>query len=268
MMPPPAHPPVFNIPRSLLAVILVLVAIHGLRGLLDDATDLDLLLEFAVIPARWSLAFDAATAQEILSRLGGDGAAGREDLVALGRYVLDGNGARPWTAVTHALLHGSWTHVLFNVVWLAAFGTPVLRRCGPARFFTLAAATAIAGAAAHVLSHRLDVFPMIGASGAVSGMTAAAVWFMFAPAGWTLQGRLDAPHERPRESLSAMIRNRQILIFVAVWFVTNTLFGTLAQPLGMVDSGIAWEAHVGGFLAGLALFPLLDPLPRRHAGRR
>jgi membrane associated rhomboid family serine protease len=65
-----------------------------------------------------------------------------------------------------------------------------------------------------------------------------------------------------------MIRNRQILIFVAVWFVTNTLFGTLAQPLGMVDSGIAWEAHVGGFLAGLALFPLLDPLPRRYARRR
>jgi membrane associated rhomboid family serine protease len=58
-----------------------------------------------------------------------------------------------------------------------------------------------------------------------------------------------------------MLRNRQVVIFIGVWFVTNTLFGALAQPLGMVDASIAWEAHVGGFLAGFGLFPFLDPLP-------
>ncbi len=263
---PAAHRPILNIPKAVLATILALVAVHALRSLLDEGADVELLLELAVVPARWSVALGAATAEEVLQRLSGEGE-GRDALVALGRYVLDQGGARPWTALTYAVLHGSWTHVLFNAVWLAAFGTPVVRRCGGTRFFALAGAAAVAGAAAHAFAHPLDVFPMIGASGAVSGMTAAAAWFMFAPARWTLQGRLNAPHERPRESLSAMLRNRQVLIFIGVWFVTNTLFGTLAQPLGMVDSSIAWEEHVGGFLAGLALFPILDPLSRRRGSR-
>ncbi|HEX2556642.1 MAG TPA: rhomboid family intramembrane serine protease [Microvirga sp.] len=257
---PSAHPPIFNLPRVVLLTIAALVAIHAVRAVLDEATDFELLVELAVVPARWAVAVGAASAEEVLRRLG---ATGQDGLVAFGRYVLDGDGVRPWTALTYAALHGSWTHLIFNGVWLAAFGTPVARRCGAGRYLALAAATAVAGAAVHVIAHPADVFPMIGASAAVSGMTAAAAWFMFAPARWSLEGRLEAPHERRRESLAAMVRNRQVVIFVAVWFVTNTLFGTLAQPFGMVDSGIAWEAHVGGFLAGLALFPLLDPLPRQ-----
>jgi membrane associated rhomboid family serine protease len=260
---PAAHPPIFNLPRVVLATIVVLVAIHGLRGFLDETADFELLLEFAVVPVRWTVALDMVSADEVVRRLSDEGRAG---LAEFGRYVLDGNGARPWTVLTYALLHGSWTHVLFNGVWLAAFATPVVRRCGAARFFALAAAASVAGAAAHVLAHPGDVFPMIGASAAVSGMTAAAAWFMFAPAGWSLEGRLELPHERRRESLAAMARNRQVVIFIAVWFVTNTLFGALARPLGMADSSIAWEAHVGGFLAGLALFPFLDPLSRRGLG--
>ncbi len=263
MSPPPAaHPPIFNLPSMVLATILALVGIHALRGFLDDATDFAILLDFAVVPARWSVALDVVSVEDVLKRLAAEGGA-RDELAAFGRYVLDDGGARPWTALTYAGLHGSWTHLLFNGVWLAAFGTPVARRCGAGRFFALFAAATLAGAVAHVLAHPFDVFPMIGASAAVSGMTAAAAWFMFAPARWTLEGRLEAPHERARESLSAMMRNRQVVIFVAVWFVTNTLFGTLAQPLGMIDSGIAWEAHVGGFLAGFALFPLLDSPTRR-----
>ena len=258
-----AHPPIFNLPRIVLAAIVALVAIHALRAFLDDAADFDLLLEFAVVPVRWTVALDMVSADEVVRRLADEGRAG---LAEFGRYVLDGNGARPWTLLTYALLHGSWTHVLFNCVWFAAFGTPVVRRCGTARFFLLAAAASVAGAAVHVLAHPGDVFPMIGASAAVSGLTAAAAWFMFAPAGWSLEGRLEMPHERRRESLAAMLRNRQVVIFIAVWFVTNTLFGALARPLGMADSSIAWEAHVGGFLAGLALFPLLDPLSRRGLG--
>lgn len=263
MSPPSAaHPPIFNLPTTVLATILALVGIHALRGILDGAADFAVLLDLAVVPARWSVALGAIPAEEVLRRLAAEGD-GRGELAAFGRYVLADGGPRPWTLLTYAALHGSWTHLLFNGVWLAAFGTPVARRCGAGRFFALFAAATLAGAAAHILARPADVFPMIGASGAVSGMTAAAAWFVFAPARWTLEGRLEAPHERARESLRAMLRNRQVVIFVAVWFVTNTLFGTLAQPLGVVDSGIAWEAHVGGFLAGLALFPLLDPRARQ-----
>jgi membrane associated rhomboid family serine protease len=49
------------------------------------------------------------------------------------------------------------------------------------------------------------------------------------------------------------------VLFLGLWFATNLLFGVAAVPLGIVDTSIAWEAHIGGFLVGLLLFPLLDP---------
>ena len=103
--------------------------------------------------------------------------------------------------------------------------------------------------------HPYQPFPLVGASAAVSGMMAAAAWFIFAPATWLLQGRLAEPHERPREALVDLVRNQRVLIFLAVWFASNFISGILAQPLGLTDASVAWEAHVGGFLVGLVLFP-------------
>lgn len=253
--------PIFNLPRVVLWTILALVAIHALRVLvLPEETDIEVLLELALVPARWSVALGSVSPDEVLGPfLTEDPTPRQQALQALARYVLAG-GERPWTAVTYALLHGSWAHVLMNAVWLAAFGTPVARRCGAARFLLLGLATALGGATAHILAHPLDIGPMVGASAIVSGMMGAAAWFMFAPRRWTLDGRLAEPHERRRESLGAIARNPSVLIFLAVWFLTNYLFASVAQPLGLTDADIAWEAHVGGFLLGVLLFPLIDPL--------
>ena len=260
---PGSREPIFNLPRVVLVTVLVLVGIHALRVLtLPEDTDLELLMDLAVVPARWSVALGTATADEVLRPFVAEDASRRLQIMeALARYVLEG-GPKPWTALTYAFLHGSWTHVILNSVWLAAFGTPVARRCGAGRFLALAAASALGGAVAHVLAHPLEVGPMVGASAAVSGMMAAAAWFMFAPPSWTLEGRLAEPHERRRESLAAIVRNRNVLVFIGIWFATNYLFASVAQPLGLADAGIAWEAHIGGFLVGLALFPLFDPLQR------
>jgi membrane associated rhomboid family serine protease len=152
-----------------------------------------------------------------------------------------------------------------NSLWLTAFGTPVARRVGPVRFAGLMAATALGGALAHALLHPYLTVPMIGASAAVSGMMACAAWFMFAPRIWLLDGRPAEPHERPREPLPAMIRNRQVITFLVVWFGANYVSAILAGPLGVTDASIAWEAHVGGFLVGLVLFPLFDPVRPRPA---
>jgi membrane associated rhomboid family serine protease len=92
---------------------------------------------------------------------------------------------------------------------------------------------------------------------------AAAAWFMFAPPAWLPMGRITEPHEKPREGLSGMVRNRSVLIFLGIWFASNYVFA-FVQPLGVTDASIAWEAHIGGFLVGLAIFPLLDPLPARQ----
>lgn len=269
MIPSPPRPqrePIFNLPGLVLAIILGLVGLHALRVLaLPEWESFRLLMEGAVVPARWSVAYGGMTADQVVA-----GIEGRTDelsalQVELARYVLQEPGGKPWTGITYALLHGSWAHVLMNSVWFAAFGTPVLRRCGAVRFLALLAVTAFGGALAHVLVHPDQALPMIGASASVSGLMACAAWFMFAPPTWLLEGRLAEPHERPRERLVGLVQNRRILIFLGVWFGTNYISALLAQPLGITDASIAWEAHMGGFLAGLALFPLLDPLKPRRA---
>jgi membrane associated rhomboid family serine protease len=59
------------------------------------------------------------------------------------------------------------------------------------------------------------------------------------------------------------VRNQRAVVFFAVWLATNYLSAVLAGPLGITDASIAWEAHLGGFVVGLALFPLIDPRDRR-----
>jgi membrane associated rhomboid family serine protease len=59
-------------------------------------------------------------------------------------------------------------------------------------------------------------------------------------------------------SLPEMLSNRQTLAFVGFWFLSNLLIGVGGQSLGFSNAPVAWEAHVGGFLAGLALAPLFD----------
>lgn len=261
--PPRLREPIFNLPAVVTLSILGLVGIHVLRLFLDEDADFKLIMDWAVIPARWSVVFGGVRVDEVIRSLR-EGASEEmlPSLTALARYVLgDGEGeGYPWTALTYALLHGSWAHVLINSVWLAAFGTPIARRCGAGRFFILSAASAIGGALLYAYMNPLQILPMIGASAAVSGLMAAASWFMFAPAAWLPSGRLSEVHEKPREALSGMIRNRQVLIFLGVWFAANYIFA-FTQPLGVTDASIAWEAHIGGFLVGLAIFPLLDPFP-------
>jgi membrane associated rhomboid family serine protease len=259
----------FNLPAVVLAAILVLAGIHAVREwVLSAEANIDLLLDAAVIPVRWAAAYGGVSSDEILARIGrtGDGSL-RALQLEIARHVLAGGQGKPWTGITYALLHGSWGHVAANSIWLAAFGTPVARRCGAARFLVLALATALGGAVAHALVHPYQALPMIGASASVSGMMAAASWFLFARPVWLLDGRLAEPHERPRETMARTLGDRRVLLFILVWLGTNYLFAALAQPLGITDASIAWEAHVGGFFAGLVLFPWLDPIPQRPLHR-
>lgn len=261
--PPRAREPILNLPVVISLCLLALVGIHAGRLLLSDESDFMLIIDWSVIPARWSVAFGGLQVEDVMRPLR-EGVAEEAitPLMALAQYVLEGQESRPWTALSYAFLHGSWAHVLINSVWLAAFGTPIVRRCGARRFFVLVAVSAVAGAVLYAVMNPLQVLPMIGASGAVSGLMAAASWFMFAPASWHWEGRLTQPHERPRETLGHMVRNRQVLIFLGIWFAANYVFA-FVEPLGLMDASIAWEAHLGGFLAGLVLFPLIDPLPAR-----
>ena len=63
-------------------------------------------------------------------------------------------------------------------------------------------------------------------------------------------------------SLTQALRNTRVLGFLAVWFGVNIIFGVGSIAIGTDGGSVAWQAHIGGFLAGLMLFSLFDPVPR------
>ena len=66
----------------------------------------------------------------------------------------------------------------------------------------------------------------------------------------------------PALSLTRALRDPRVLGFLAVWFGVNIIFGLGSIAIGTDGASVAWQAHIGGFLAGLMLFSLFDPVPR------
>jgi hypothetical protein len=71
----------------------------------------------------------------------------------------------------------------------------------------------------------------------------------------------DSAYDRPALPLVRVFRDGRALTFLLTWFGCNILFGAFATPLGIGEATVAWEAHIGGFLAGLFAFALFDPTP-------
>ncbi len=255
---PPQPEPALFAPTALLVLISFMIGLHAYRafvlGLFEDG-DIRLLDLTAFVPARLSVAIgwtDLASLQAEVAAA----TSGRELRQYLfNAFVSDGD-PNHWTLVTYAFLHAGWEHVIFNSLWMLAFGAPVMQRFGMIRFFGFFAATAAFAAFFHAVFNANDVAVLVGASGAVSGLTAAALRFAVGPNGFSVgpQTRLQ-----PAMPLVLALQDRRVMIFIAIWFGINLLAG-LGLPVGGGDARIAWEAHVGGFLAGLLLFPLFDPV--------
>jgi membrane associated rhomboid family serine protease len=229
--------PIFNVPTIVTVLIAVMVLLHGVREwMLSVEDDNDLLWLLAFVPARYE-----------------------SSVFGAGAYP-GGLAADVWTFVSYAFLHGSWTHLALNSVWLLAFGTPVARRFGPSRFVMFFALAAAGGALAHLAAYSGQRVPMIGASAAVSGFMAAAIRFAFQRGGplRLLGNNPDDAYRVPALPLAAVLRDPRALAFLGVWFGLNLLFGLGSFGL---DSGqaIAWQAHIGGFVAGLLGFAAFDP---------
>jgi membrane associated rhomboid family serine protease len=257
---------VFNMPGVVTLSIGLLLAIQAVREfVLSDTWDISLVLDLALVPARWTVWFDPGRASEVIRAAADPGdpnlQAARE---AFARYIVGEHALQPWTFATYALLHGSWMHVIFNSVWLAAFGSPVARRCGPLRFGLIALAGTVAGGVLHVLIDPLSAGPLVGASAGISALMAAAARFVFQPpvSGYAAGPPWQLPPHRAAETIPELLRNRTAVSFLAIWLLTNLLFGLVSVPLVGESASIAWDAHLGGFIAGFLLFPLLDPRGR------
>lgn len=239
--PPPAAPesgdiephrertPIFNLPPVMLASLALLIAIFIVQSLLPDDELNWLYFEFAFIPARYVVPF------------------AQQD----GEYL--------WTPVTYSLLHGNIQHILFNGLWLMAFGAPVARRIGVIRYVILWILSSAAGAFLHAALFWGDQAPLIGASGVVSALMGAACRFAFPT---ERRGPvLPQSHLNPRLSILGSLRSRAVLMFILAWFAGNLLVAFGVPLVGDASQAIAWDAHIGGFLFGFLLFNLFDRAP-------
>ncbi len=141
-----------------------------------------------------------------------------------------------WTPVTSMFLHAGWLHLLGNLGLLWVFGRRIEALLGPARLLLLYAACGLSAAVAQVASAPASFEPLIGASGAVAGLLGA---YLVSP---------GAPlPDRSRRDLPASL-------FALVWLALQ-----LGGGAGIVSAaaGVAWWAHLAGFLAGAVLAPAL-----------
>lgn len=136
-------------------------------------------------------------------------------------------------------LHGAWIHAIMNALGALAFGPPVARLLGPG----LRGATSYVGfylvcgvlsSLGYAALHLHQIEPVIGASGAVSGLMGASA---------RLIGR--------RRGLNPLT-SRPVVSLAISWIVVNALMGVAGAPL-MAGARVAWEAHIAGFAVGLLL---------------
>jgi len=220
---PPGREPVFNIPPVVLAFIAICVGAYVVTGfVLNQEQYFWVMIHGAFIPILYS----AQTPAEF--------------------YPVTG-------PISYSLLHGSVAHLAVNMVWLAAFGSPLANRIGALRFVLFWIATSVAAAGLHYVIYSTSQAPLIGASGAISGMMGAAARFGF---------RIDRASGRPAFGgpvlpIATVLTMRGTVVFLAVWMVINAVTGLVGGMPGQ-ESQIAWEAHVGGFVVGFFFVSAFD----------
>jgi len=164
----------------------------------------------------------------------------------------------PWRflpLLTANFLHGGWLHIIGNMWFLAVFGDNVEDRLGHFRFllfYLLCGAASMLVQGAVLPTSRV---PAIGASGAIAGVLGAYLVLY--------------PSARVRTLVFVFLVDLPAVVFLGIWFLTQLLNGTasLTPGAGVAASGVAWWAHVGGFVVGMGLCVLLRkdeaPRPRR-----
>jgi membrane associated rhomboid family serine protease len=164
-----------------------------------------------------------------------------------------------WTPFTHALLHADWAHLIINLLWFAIFATPVARRYGGPSMVILFFVSAAAGALLFGATTLGQVQILIGASGGVAGLTGAASRFIFQPVVVGRDPATGAPRVLGRRlaSIRETFVSPRSRYFVIVWTALNAAVPLLPMITGTAVQ-IAWQAHLGGFFAGLLLVGLFE----------
>jgi membrane associated rhomboid family serine protease len=155
----------------------------------------------------------------------------------------------PLTVLTAMFVHGGWVHLIGNMWFLWLFGDNLEDRMGPGRYVIFYLLCGVLAAGTQVIATPDSVAPMVGASGAIAGVLGGYI--------------LLYPTARVRCLWFVTTVRIPAFILLGLWFVSQ-----FPQFLTPAPSGVAWQAHVGGFLAGLALvkaFVRPEPPPPDYA---
>jgi len=209
------------------ALVLINAAVFAYELSLHDPGIERLFREHALIPAR-------------LSQLTRGGA------------LLEDPGA-VLTLVTSMFLHGGWLHVIGNLWTLLIFGDNVEDRMGPLRYLAFYLVCGVAAGVTHVSFDPGSLVPTIGASGAIAGVMGA--YFLLYP-------RARVITIVPIFFYPLFVEIPAV-VYLGFWFASQVFSGTLSVSEGPQEAGgVAFLAHVGGFLAGLLLHRLFLRRPR------
>lgn len=179
--------------------------------------------------------------------LGGRAGALIEAYGAVPRRLLE-NGPAGWgTILSSMFLHGGWAHIIGNMLYLYIFGDNVEDAMGHFRYLLFYLICGFGAAWAHVLSGPGSAVPTIGASGAIAGVLGAYL---------VLYPRAGVLTLVPLGFFLQVVRIPALLV-LGFWIVVQIFSGLVSLPLAKLSGGgVAWFAHIGGFLAGLTLVRL------------
>jgi membrane associated rhomboid family serine protease len=158
----------------------------------------------------------------------------------------------PLTILTAMFLHAGWIHLLSNMLFLWIFGDNIEDRLGHFRYLSFYVLCGIAASLFHIFTNFHSKVPSIGASGAIAGVMGAYM-FLF-------------PKAQIRTLLIFMIFVKIVripaIVILGYWILTQILSGFAEFGAGS-GGGIAWFAHIGGFVTGVLLVTLMKKRKRR-----
>lgn len=200
----PPHPPLINLPPVTKWLLLILIGIHAiLYVVLDVRIRAEIILTFGFIPAIWT-----------------------------DNMFLDAPALSALSPLTYMLLHGNWMHIAMNGAMLMAFGAGVEKTMGARRYLLFFTLCGLMSLIPELLINASSQYPIIGASGALSGLFAAILIIL------QRDGRLPTG-------------KYGIWPFAAFWIGISVLFGLFGGAFA--GGPIAWLAHLGGFIGGFIL---------------
>lgn len=220
--------PVFNIPAVIIGLISLCCIIYITQNyLISEEHHFIFMLNFSFIPARFTYG------------------AGFADPAAW------------FTMLSYSFMHGSFAHLAVNMVWLAAFGSPLAGRIGTSKILIFWMLTSIVAVLTHYAIYPTSNIPLVGASGAISGMMGAAARYGFRRVPMHSGHKNISAFAGPLLPILTALTYRPVITFVGIWFIINIITGIYsAEETGLAS--IAWEAHIGGFIAGFFSIALFD----------